>query len=269
MTFDETYFDIGRLDRLAYGNTWVHRLDPRTKVIVTLLYLLTVVSLPKYEVVALVPFFLFPVLLMTLGGISARFILRKVLLVSPFALLIGIFNPLLDTRTAAVIAGVSVSAGLLSFFSILLKFVLTVSTTLLLIATTSFPGVCHAFRRIGFPSLFVSQLLCLYRYLFVLLEEAMRIIRARDMRSFGMRGTGMKVFARLVGILFLRTVDRAERIYDAMLSRGFQGDIPTLKRSRMAAADLVFMAAVFAFLGMFRFFPVTERIGRVAQGVLG
>jgi len=269
MTFDEKYFDIGRLDRLAHGYTWVHRLEPRAKVIVTVLYLFTVVSLPKYEVAELVPFFLFPVLLMTLAGIPARFILKKVLIVSPFALLIGIFNPFLDTRTAAVIAGVPLSAGLLSFFSILLKFVLTVSTTLLLIATTSFPGICHAFRRLGFPSLFVSQLLFLYRYLFVLLEEAMRIIRARDMRSFGKRGTGLKVYARLVGILFLRTVDRAERIYEAMLSRGFQGDIPTLKRSRMAVADLAFLMAAIAFLGVFRFFPVAEGIGRVAQGLMG
>ena len=93
MTFDEKYFAIGRLDRLSYGDTFVHRLDPRAKVIATLLYLLTVVSFPKYEVAALVPFFLFPVLLMTLGEIPARFILRKVLIVSPFALLIGIFNP--------------------------------------------------------------------------------------------------------------------------------------------------------------------------------
>jgi cobalt/nickel transport system permease protein len=269
MTFDEKYFAIGRLDRLAYGDTFVHRLDPRAKVIATVLFLLTVISFSKYEVAALVPLFLFPVLLMTLGDIPARFILRKVLIVSPFALLIGIFNPLLDTRTAAVIAGVPLSAGLLSFFSILLKFALTVSATLLLIATTSFPGVCHAFRRLGFPSLFVSQLLFLYRYLFVLMEEAMRIIRARDMRSFGARGTGMKVFVRLVGVLFLRTVDRAERVYDAMLSRGFHGDVPTLKSSRMAAADLAFMAAMIVFLALSRFFPITEGIGRVVQGVLG
>jgi len=268
MTFDEKYYAIGRLDRLAYGATWVHRLDPRAKVIATVLFLLTVISFSKYEVAALVPLFLFPVLLMTLGEIPARFIILKVLIVSPFALLIGIFNPLLDTRTAVVIAGVPLSAGFLSFFSILLKFALTVSATLLLIATTSFPGVCHAFRRLGFPPLFVSQLLFLYRYLFVLMEEAMRIIRARDMRSFGARGTGMKVFVRLVGVLFLRTVDRAERIYDAMLSRGFQGDIPTLTRSRIAAADLVFMAATIVFLGIFRFFPMTEGIGQVAQGLL-
>ena len=93
----------------------------------------------------------------------------------------------------------------------------------------------------------------------------MRIIRAREMRSFGSRGTGMKVFVRLIGILFLRTMDRAERIYYAMLSRGFQGDIPSLKRSRIAFRDLAFMAITIAFLAVFRFFPITEGIGRVAQ----
>jgi cobalt/nickel transport system permease protein len=225
MTFDERYFTIGRLGRLPYGDTFVHRLDPRIKVVATLLFLLTVVSFPPYEVAALIPFFLFPVLLMTLGEIPAWFILRKILFVSPFALLIGIFNPFLDTRTVAVIAGLPISAGWMSFVSILLKFVLTTGAALLLVATTSFPGICHALRRLDFPSLFVSQLLFLYRYLFVLAEEAMRIARARDIRSFGRRGSGVAVFVRLVGVLFLRTVDRAERIYCAMLSRGFQGDL--------------------------------------------
>jgi len=163
MTFDERYFAIGRLDRLSYGRTVVHCLDPRVKVVVTLLFLVTVVSFPPHEVAALLPFFLFPVLSLTLGGIPAGFILRKILVVSPFALMIGIFNPLLDTRTVAVIAGFPVSAGWISFVSILLKFVLTTGAALLLVATTSFPGICHALRRLGCPSLFVSQLLFLYR----------------------------------------------------------------------------------------------------------
>ena len=265
MTFDKRYFDIGRLDRLSYQETCIHHLDPRAKVIATMLFLLTVISFPKYEIAALAPFFLFPVIIMTIGEIPVRFIIGKILLVSPFAIFIGIFNPLLDTGTFAVIPGVFISAGWISFGSILLKYTLTVSAALLLIATTSFPGVCHALRRLGFPALFVSQLLFLYRYLFVLMEEAMRIIRARDMRSFGTRGTGMKVFVRLIGVLFLRTVDRAERVYYAMLSRGFQGDIPSLKRSRMVLPDLVFLSIMIASLWVFRFFPITEGIGRVAQ----
>ncbi|MCG6537463.1 MAG: cobalt ECF transporter T component CbiQ, partial [Syntrophales bacterium LBB04] len=220
------------------------------------------------EVTALFPFFLFPALIMTIGEIPILFILKKLLLVSPFAVFIGIFNPFLDTRTAIVIAGIPLSAGWISFIAIMLKFSLTISAAILLIATTSFPGVCHALRQLGFPSLFTSQLLFLYRYIFVLMEEAMRINRAREMRSFGKRGMGMRVFVRLLGILFLRTVDRAERIYYAMLSRGFQGDILSLKQSRIKAGDLAFMAVTVALLAVFRFFRVTELTGRLAQELL-
>jgi len=265
MTLDEQYYNIGRLDRLSYKKTLVHRLDPRAKLIATLLFVFTVISFSKYEVAALFPFFLFPVLLMTIGEIPLLFILKKVLLVSPFAVFIGIFNPLLDTGHALVFSGLTISAGWVSLFSILLKFVLTISAALLLIATTPFPGICHALRRLGMPSLFVSQLLFLYRYIFVLAEEAMRIVRARDMRSFGAKGTGIKVFVRILGTLFLRTLERAERIYSAMLSRGFQGDIPILQPFHIKAIDLVFVAVTISFTFVFRFYSVTEGVGRFAQ----
>ena len=267
MAFDAQYFDFGRLDRLSYRDTFVHRLDPRVKVITTMLFLFAVISFPKYEVAALVPFFLFPVLLTTVGEIPIRFILRKVLLVSPFAIMIGVLNPLLDTATITVISGIPISAGAVSFLSILLKFSLTVSAALLLIATTSFPGICHALRRLGLPSLFVSQLLFLYRYIFVLMEEAMRITRAREMRSVGSRGAGIGVVVRLIGTLFVRTVDRAERIYQAMLSRGFQRDIPSLKRAHIGAVDWASLAVMVTFLVLFRFFRITEGIGCLAQGL--
>jgi cobalt/nickel transport system permease protein len=267
MTFDTQYYNIGFLDQLSYKDTLVHRLDPRVKLVVTLLFLFTVISFSKYEIFALLPFFLYPVLLMTLGEIPFMFIFKKVLLVSPFAVFIGIFNPLLDLGQVFIFNGFTISAGWLSFISILIKFTLTVSTALLLIATTSFPGVCHGLRRLKLPAIFVSQLLFLYRYLFVLMEETMRIVRARNMRSFGERGTDMRIFVRLAGTLFLRAVERADRIYHAMLSRGFQGDMPTLKHFQIKSGDVFFALSALALLFVFRFFPATEILGRFVQGV--
>ncbi|MBN1364339.1 MAG: cobalt ECF transporter T component CbiQ [Syntrophaceae bacterium] len=267
MNFDEQYYNIGFIDQLSYKDTFVHRLDPRAKLITTLLFLFTVISFSKYEIAALLPFFLYPMLLMTIGEIPFMFIFKKVILVSPFAVFIGIFNPLLDSGQVAVFQGLTISAGWLSFFSILIKFTLTVSTALLLIATTSFPGVCHGLRQLSLPSLFVSQLFFLYRYIFVLMEETMRIVRARNMRSYGERGKGMKIFVRIVGILFIRTVEKAERIYFAMLCRGFKGDMPTIKRFHIKTGDLAFIASVLAFLYVFRFYPATEILGRFFQGV--
>ncbi|MGB5218434.1 MAG: cobalt ECF transporter T component CbiQ [Smithella sp.] len=267
MSFDIQYYNIGFLDQLSYKNTFIHRLDPRVKLVITLLFLFTVISFSKYETFALVPFFLYPVLLMTLGEIPFMFIFKKVLLVSPFAVFIGIFNPLLDSGQISIFNGLTISAGWLSFISILIKFTLTVSTALLLVATTSFPGVCHALSQLGLPSIFVSQLLFLYRYIFVLMEETMRIVRARNMRSFGERGKGIKIFIRLVGTLFLRTVERAERVYNAMLCRGFQGDMPTLKRFQIKSGDVVFAVSAVVLLFVFRFYPATEILGRFFQGV--
>jgi len=261
--FDREYFNLGYLDTLSYRDTVIHRLDPRAKLLATLAFIITVVSFPKYEITGLLPFFLFPVLLIALGDIPARFIFKKVLLVSSFAIFIGIFNPLLDRHTAFVVSGVPVSGGWLSFGSIMIKFVLTISSALLLIATTSFPGICHALQKIGMPEIFVSQLLFLYRYLFVLTEVTMKVVRARDMRSFGSRGSGIKVFSSLVGTLFLRTIEQAERIYQAMLSRGFEGKLHSLKPYRFRISDAVFLAGIMSVLILFRTHDIVEAVGRV------
>ncbi len=267
MSFDTAYYSIGRLDRMSYQDTLVHRLDPRAKVIATMFFVLTVISFPKYEVIELTPLLLFPVLLAALGDIPVYFLLKKVLLVSPFAVFIGIFNPLFDPAAFALF-GATFSAGWISFLSILIKFTLTISAALLLIATTSFPGVCHALRQFGLPAIFISQLLFLYRYLFVLMEEAMRIVRARDMRSFGQRGMDARTAVRILGALFLRTVERAERIYNAMLSRGFRGDMPSMKRYTIRFADLLFLILTAASLAFFRVVSLPKMIGRSLFGMI-
>lgn len=265
MKFDEEYFNLGYLDTLSYKNTFIHRLDPRTKVIVTFAFIVTVVSFPKYEITGILPFFLFPMLFFTLGDIPALLILKKVLFVSPFAVFIGIFNPFLDNDVMYNFLGVPVSGGWVSFISILLRFFLTVSSALLLIATTSFPGICHALRRLGLPELFISQLLFLYRYIFVLMEEAMRMIRAKEMRSFGSKGLGIKVFISFIGTLFLKTIERAERIYNAMLSRGFTGAVHFSKICRLKAGDFILMTAAGAILYVFRVYDIVGIVGRQAE----
>jgi cobalt/nickel transport system permease protein len=161
--------------------------------------------------------------------------------------------------------GIPVSGGWVSFFSILLKFFLTMCSALLLISTTSFPGICHALRKLRIPEIFISQLLFLYRYIFVLIEETLRMVRARDLRSFGKRGQGMKVFINLIGTLFMRTVERADRIYNAMLSRGFSGTIYYVKSDRLRNADFVCLPLTGVFLILFRTVDLVNLIGRQAE----
>ncbi|MEW6068952.1 MAG: cobalt ECF transporter T component CbiQ [Nitrospirota bacterium] len=265
MTFDSEYFNIGYLDSLSYKDTFVHRLDPRVKILVSFIFILFVVSVPKYEISALIPFFVYPVFILTAGGIPLRAIAKKVLFISPFAIFVGIFNPLIDKEAITTLFGIPVSGGWISFFSILIKFMLTVSTAIILIAVTSFPGICEALERMKFPRLFVVQLLFLYRYLFVLLEETLRMIRAREARSFGNKGKEIKAFSRLLSVLLLRSVERAERIYQAMLSRGFRGEIRISDRHSIGFKDIIFTAFSITMFYIFRNFDIANLIGKTVR----
>ena len=175
---DKRFFSMDRMDTLSYADSPLHRMDPRAKLITTLIYIVMVVSFGKYEISALIPFFIYPVVLMAWGNLPIGFILRKMLLVAPFAILIGIFNPLMDQNTLIQIGRIEISGGWVSFISILIRFTLTVGAALILVGATGFNAVCMALEKLGTPRIFVVQLLFLYRYLFVLGDEATKMVRA-------------------------------------------------------------------------------------------
>lgn len=258
---DLSVFDIGYLDTLSYRDTPVHRLDPRAKLITTVVFIVCVASFDKYRVSALLPFFLFPAVLIARAALPCGYLAKKLILVAPFAVLIGIFNPLLDPETLMRLGPIEVSGGWVSFLSILLRFVLTVGAALILIATTSFPGVCMALERLGAPKAFAIQLLFLYRYIFVLTDEAVRLARSRSLRSFHCRGREMRVYANLIGQLLLRTLERAQRIHRAMLSRGFDGDIRILRPMRIRTPEVLFTAGWSTFFIAARTVRLPELLG--------
>lgn len=260
---DSALFDIGTLDTLAGRDSTIHRLDPRAKVVTTLIFVLVVVSFGRYEISALLPFALFPLTLILLADLPPGYLLKKLLLTAPFAIGIGLFNPWFDHQTLLQFGPLDISGGWVSFASILLRFALSVLAALILIATTSFTGICSALERLGAPRVFSLQLLFLYRYLFVLIDEAKRLALARSLRSFGGRGLGMKVFGQLIGHLLLRTLDRAQRLHLAMLCRGFDGEIRLRLPSRIGRPELVFTLGWSAAFIILRLYNVPQLLGRL------
>ena len=254
-------YDLGRLDRLASLDTPVHRLDPRAKVATTFVFLVCVVSFGKYELLPMLPFLAFPVFMAAEGDLPVGFLLRKIAAVAPFALFVGIFNPLLDRAVVTEIAGIGVPGGWVSFASIMLRFLLTAGAALTLVATTGMSGVCAALERLGLPDVLATQLLLLYRYIFVLGEEAMRMARARSLRSVGKRGMGLRVYVNMLGHLLLRTYAHAQRLYQAMLARGFDGRVRVLRRLRFGGRDAAFLLGWSAAFVLFRLVNVPLLLG--------
>lgn len=255
-----------RLDLLGYGDSCVHRLDSRVKVLLALVFTACVTSFPKYAVTPLVPFLAFPVVLGVLGGVPAGLVLRMLAAAAPFAVLVGVFNPWLDRHSVSLFGGRSVSAGWLSFASIVLRFVLTMSMLLVLTATTSWPGLLHGLLRLRVPAALVTQLHFLYRYLFVLVDEGDRMGHARALRDPDRRWPRLPVAVRMLSSLLGRAWDRSERIYQCMKVRGFRTDFPSRHRERIRLADAVFLVLASAGCVALRVLPVTEWAGRLFTG---
>jgi len=252
-----------QLDLLGYGDSPAHRLDGRVKILLALIFVTCVTSFPKYEIAGLIPYFLAPVALGALGGVSARLVGRLLLFAAPFAALVGLFNPLLDRAPVALPGGGVVAAGWLSFASILLRFVLTVSLLLVLTATTSWPGLLHALEQLRVPRVFITQLHILHRYLFVLAEEADQLGHARALRDPARRHPRPRVAAHLLGALLWRTSERAERIYFAMKARGFQGAWPRRAATAFRWSDAIALAAGAGFCVALRLWPAATSFGRL------
>lgn len=241
-TISQHHVDIGYMDTLAGGTSPLHRLDPRAKLLTTIFFIVTVVSFDRYALLPLIPFLLYPLALISMGGLPPGYFLKKVLYVSPFAILVGIFNPLIDQEIVLRIGSLGISGGWISFLSILLRFFLTVTAALVLIALTGFNAVCGALNKLGVPRPFVVQLMFFYRYFFVLADEAQRMDRARTLRSFREGAVPYTTFISLIGHLLLRTLDRAEHVYRAMACRGFDGRVRVLQHHQRGWRETVFVA---------------------------
>lgn len=266
---DAGFMDIGYIDRLSSQNTRLHQLDPRAKLFTALVFVTTVVSFHKYDVFGLFPFLIYPVFLCSVGNIPLGYILKKILIVSPFAIMVGIFNPFIDPTPLMSVGQLTISGGWVSFLSIMLRFLLTVGAALTLIGVTGFNSVCLASGKMGIPRIFVIQLMFLYRYLFVLTDEVVRMARAISLRSpFGKRSMSMKIFGSMLGHLLLRTLDRAQRIQLAMSCRGFDGEFRIRRRLRFNWIDACFVCFWSAYFILMRNCNITESIGSLVTEVL-
>jgi len=268
MSINAAVIDLKRLDLLADSDSPIHALDARAKVLVTFVFIVSVVSFGRYELARLLPFFIFPAVMVALANLPTLYLARKIALLCPFMLLVGLFNPVFDRTVLYQIGQLGISGGWISLVSLLIRSLLTVGAAFILIGTTGFTAVCQALERLGIPQLFAVQLLFLHRYIFVLADETGRASRARELRSCGKKGLGVVSFGSLVGHLLLRTWQRAERIHTAMLARGFVGRFYAHRQSRFGAYELCFVLGWSLLFISLRTFDISGTLGALLTGIV-
>ncbi len=226
----------------------LHRLDARAKIIVFFALILIAVSTPPAS------FHLFGLLALVLImiALAARLplghLLKKILIILPFVFFVAISIPFVKNDGVGGgynlgFGGLCVSqCGLWILWNVIIKSSLGVFSIILLSSTTSFPEMIKGMERLGSPRIFTVLASFMYRYSFILIDEMQRMKRARDSRCFGGRWFwDAKVIGHMVGTLFLRSFHRGERVYQAMLSRGYNGTIPGATAGRFGLDEILFL----------------------------
>ncbi|NTU53159.1 MAG: cobalt ECF transporter T component CbiQ [Chlorobiaceae bacterium] len=208
-------------------------------IILLTLYTLFVISVPKYDLAGAIVFAAFPLLMATAGKFPLLKLIKRITIVSPFILFMAAGNLFLDRSPALFVAGYTATGGMVSASVIAVKSLITISSLLLLIEYLPFHRFGSAIRSLGVPEVFVTQLLLVYRFSFLLTEEAAMIQKARDLRSFANRGRGLIVTAKLIGSLLIRTTSKAENIYMAMSARGFHTGLAASRDIAFKSRDIV------------------------------
>lgn len=226
----------------ATGNSVIHQLDPRIRVGLTILYAFVVAL--SYQFSVLLVALVLSLTLIVISQVSIKEVFKRILWVNALILLLWLLLPF--TFKGDVLTRIGSFAiyrpGVVLAAQITLKSNAILLAFIALIATMSFATLGHALYRMRVPEKIVHLLLMTYRYIFVIEQEYLRLIRAAKIRGFrpGTNANTYRTYAYVIGMLFIRAATRAERVQQAMLCRGFKGKFYSLQEFQINSASWVF-----------------------------
>ena len=190
--------EFREMDELAAQESAIHALHPLIKLLVTLAYIIVVVSFPKYALSGLSVMVLYPILIFQASGIPVRTCFHKLRVVMPLVCAVGLLNPFFDRVPLRYLGNLAVSGGVISMITLMLKGIFSLMASFLLVATTKMDALCA--------------------------EEISIMTDAYHLRAPGQKGIHISAWGSFLGQLLLRSMDRADELYQSMQLRGFCGD---------------------------------------------
>ena len=208
------------IDKYAELDSVIHKADSRLKIIISFVFILFIVSANPTAYLSFVLYGLILLILLAVSRIPFLFIFKKTLVVIPFVVLIAVFIPFMKGQD-----------GIILFRGIVLRSYLSILCMTLLISSTKFTRLLKGLEQLKIPKIFIMIMSFMYRYLFLLVDETQRMQRAKESRSFKKTKHFriVKILSNIIGVLFVRSYERAERVYLAMCSRGFNGRARTME----------------------------------------
>jgi cobalt/nickel transport system permease protein len=247
------------LDPYRARQSLIHGLDPRVKLVLTLAFILTTALVPSGAWPVYILLLAFVLSIELLSELGIWYVLKRAFLALPFVLaafpvIFTMAGPPIFQFAIGKWAFTASLPGLERFISVSLKSWISIQAAIVLASSTPFPELLLAMRAIRIPRLLVAIFGLMWRYMFVLVDEAIRLLRARSARSGSSDPASKKVGGSLAwrarvtggmaGNLFLRGFERSDRIYMAMLSRGYDGEVRSLPLPQLRSTHWLVMTII-------------------------
>lgn len=258
--------DVHFMDDSAKGDSYLCQIHPLAKVLVTLAYVVLLVSFDKYNMIGLLGMSIYLIVLVITGEVSLGRALRHLKVILLMVLLVGIANPILDRTIVFYIGSFGVTSGIISMITLMIKAIFAVMASFILIQTTSIESICYALRKIKVPSIIVTTVMLIYRYIVLMLKETERMTDAYKLRGNNQKGIDFKAWGPFVGQMLLRSIDRANRVYESMTLRGFNGEYYLNNRVKSIRGSILYAVVWIVILVLIRIFPIFSIVGSIVAG---
>lgn len=255
--------NLQKIDELARGDGFLCSIHPLAKFILTIIFLVLVVSYGTRELSGLLGMGIYLFIIYEMGNISLIEAVYRMRIILPFVCVVGIFNPFFDREILFYLGDFGVTGGMLSMVTLIFKGVFTVLASYALIVTTTMESICYAMRLLHVPKILVTEFMLIYRYIQLLLRETEKVTQSYFLRAPGQKGINIKAWGPLVGLMLLRSLDRAETIYKSMCLRGFHEEYYYAGKREIKIKDWLFFFSMATVIILLRAFPILEIVGKI------
>lgn len=216
------------IDKYSTLNSVLHYLDPRIKLLWTFLFLILVTA--SQQLLLFMIYLPVVVLLIVFSRVPLFFYFKKLVLVTPVAFLLSVFiyiSYFLEQHIPFTFYGLTQYHPILATIGLMVaKIYISILVITLLISTTRFNDLLWGLRKFHLPGVVTTLSRLVYTYIFVFVDELHRTFRAYKSRTPVRRISRLKVYGNISAAILLRSIDRSDMIYKAMITRGFTGEFP-------------------------------------------
>ena len=232
----------GFFDRYSGRDSVLHRRDPRAKVLGLALACVCMVSEPRGDLAPFLFYFPFVLILIALSNVPVCFYLKRSLIAAPFILMAALLLPLSHSPAHLASDSPAILPYVDDMLSILLRAFGAVLAITLLTSTERFHRLLRGLHQLRMPRILGLLSALMYRYIFIIHDEWLRTNIARKSRTPGkLQLSKFSVYGRQIAMIFIRSWERAENVYKAMLARGFDGEFPLAKPLSFQSVDWIFL----------------------------